>query len=216
MKNILTGLLLFCLPALLGAQEAVIREITGTVEVKSPGEDAWSPAVPGQRLERASLISTGFRSTALLGIGNSTLTVRPLTRLSLEELTVAEGNETVNIGLRAGRLRAEVTPPSGGTTDFTVRSPSITASVRGTIFEFDGLKLAVDQGRVHVAGDSQSGTYVGTGHTARVDTETGRTVSAAETAQETLVPAAPVGTETAPEVAPPPTAGNLESGFLWE
>jgi hypothetical protein len=90
MKKTGMGFLLFVMgvmsAALLGAQTAVIREISGTVEVKQPGAQGWEAAKEGQRLETASLISTGFRSTALLSIGNSDIAVRPLTRLSLEEI----------------------------------------------------------------------------------------------------------------------------------
>jgi hypothetical protein len=153
---------LWAVPALF-AQEAagtraVIREISGTVEVKTPAEAQWSPAVRGQALARTTLVSTGFKSGALIDIGNSTLSVQPLTRLSLEELIRAGENEKVDVNLRAGRVRANVKPPVGGRTEFTVRSPTATASVRGTSFEFNGTILRVEEGRVRLAGNTGGGT----------------------------------------------------------
>ena len=129
--------------ACLGAQTARIQQITGTVEVKTPGAAEWRAAEIGQTLDQASLISTGFKSTALVRIGGSALIVRPLTRLSLGEIAAAQNEERVTVDLRAGRIRADVKPPAGVKTSFTVRSPMATASVRGTVFDFDGILLRV-------------------------------------------------------------------------
>jgi hypothetical protein len=213
MKKTVLGLAFLLGAAALFSQEAVIREISGTVELKAPGAAAWSPAQRGQTIGRKVLISAGFKSSAIIVIGNSLLTVQPLTRLSLEDLVRIEGQEKVNINLRAGRVRADVKPPLGGTTEFTVKSPTSTASVRGTVFEFDGIQLKVDEGRVHVSG-SGGGTYVAAGHIAKLDIQTGRTVSAAETAREDLTPPAPAGTTIVPEtkIAPP---GDVEVRFEW-
>jgi hypothetical protein len=221
MKKVLLGLLV-CGGTLLGvsrawAQEAFIREINGVVEVKAPGQAAWVPARAGQRLEQAALISTGFRSSALITVGNSTITVRPLTRLTLEELSEREGNEQVSINLRAGRVRADVAPSAGRRTDFTVRSPIATASVRGTSFEFDGVRLSVEEGRVYVASGNTGGAYVSAGHTVSTNTETGRTASVAESAREELVLPRPAGMDRAPEAkTAPPQAGNIEVKVDWE
>lgn len=217
MKRMVVGLAFLLGTAVLFAQEAVIREISGTVEVKAPGAAAWSPAERGQGIGREVIISTGFKSSAVIAIGNSTLSVQPLTRLSLEELVQAGSGEKVGINLRAGRIRADVKPPAGGRTEFIVKSPMATASVRGTSFEFDGIQLKVDEGRVHVAGGDGGGTYVGAGHLAKTDIETGLTVGTAETAKEELRPPVPAGMDSAPETrAAPPPVGDIEAEFDWK
>jgi hypothetical protein len=207
------------------AQEAFIRELTGTVEVKVPGAAAWNPARQGQELQRNTLVSTGFKSSAVIALGNSTLTVQPLTRLSLEELIRTGTTEKVDLNLRVGRIRAEVKPPVGGATEFTVRSPSATASVRGTIFEFDGIRLSVDEGRVHVSGSGGGGAYVGAGGQALTNVETGRITGAAETARDTLAPSLPAGitgvpdsvSDSVPETgADVPSSGDIEVGIDWD
>jgi hypothetical protein len=226
MKRRICGLVLFLAMAapLLFAQEALIREISGTVEVKAANAADWSPAVRGQSIARSTLISTGFKSSALIVIGNSTLSVQPLTRLSLEELASAEGSEKVDLSLRTGRVRANVKPPAEGKIDFTVRSPSSTASVRGTSFEFNGIELRVAEGTVHLSGAGRNGTYVGAGHIARANIETGRITGAVETAQEELAPSVPAGADGGPaiKVLPPPAgnpavppAGDIDAGFDW-
>jgi hypothetical protein len=200
------------------APDTYIREFSGTVEVQSPGSALWVRAQTGQKLSRETIISTGFKSTARVVVGNSILTVRPLTRLSLEELGSSQGNETVGLYLQTGRIRADVSPPMGGKTEFTVRSPSATASVRGTSFDFDGTNLRVDEGRVHVTGSDGTAVYVAAGQSVVMDSETGRVAGAAETARAELSPAIP---PEAMESIPAPTtivpaSANLELGFKWE
>jgi len=165
---------------------AVIREITGTVELKRPGE-AWTAANPGDRIDRATIISTSFRSTAILAVGSSTLVVRPITRLSLENLLIQNKTEMVNINLRSGRVRVDVTPAAGNKSNFTVRSPSAVASVRGTSFEMDTISIQVLEGTVsYVSVDDQMARQVrvGAGQESWVDAETSDAVNpmaAAET-----------------------------------
>jgi hypothetical protein len=219
-----TGLvsLLLTGAVLLGAQTAVIREISGTVEVKQPGAAEWETAQPGQVLTMASLISTGFKSAALLSIGNSEITVRALTRLSLEELSSARGDEQILLGLRTGRIRANVRPPVGGTSSFTVQSPVATASVRGTLFEFDGVRLQVDEGRVYLAagvnaaGATAPGVYISAGHEAAATGQTGKIATAIETIKQELSPPFPAGVDTVPAaITTTPSNANLDVEFVW-
>ncbi|MDR3247148.1 MAG: FecR domain-containing protein, partial [Treponema sp.] len=143
-KRLYAAAVLLLCGAALFAQEtgtAYIREFTGTVEIKASGAAEWSAAQTGQTLSKDTMISTGFKSTAFIALGNSTMVVRPLTRLTLQEIQNIQGNESVNINLQSGRVRADVKPPENGATSFVVQSPMVTASVRGTSFNFDGLNL---------------------------------------------------------------------------
>jgi hypothetical protein len=215
MKKAGAGILFLMITALLGAQTALIREISGTVEIKTPGSE-WKAAEAGQTLDKASLVSTGFRSTALIRIGNSTVTVRPLTRLSLEEIVVKQDEEQVALNLRAGRVRADVKPPVGGRTDFSVRSPIATASVRGTVFDFDGTRLSVEEGRVHLGGESVTGAYISAGHATAADPEAGKTAAVLEVLKEELAPALPAGVDAAPAAqAAAPVSGGLGIRVGW-
>jgi ferric-dicitrate binding protein FerR (iron transport regulator) len=203
------------------AQEnAFFREVSGTVEIRAPGSAAWASAARGDRIEKNTLISTGFRSTAVVVLGNSVITVRPLTRLSLDEIIRNQNEEQVNVSLQTGRIRAEVNPPSGGKTDFTVRSPTATASVRGTVFEVDTENLRVDEGRVIYFLDNGRQTSVAAGGTSYVDITANTVISSFEAAAELLVPALPPGTgsgspvgDNSPVITPPP---DVRIGFTWE
>jgi hypothetical protein len=204
------------------AQEtAFFREIIGTVEIKTPGSAVWKNAATGDRLEKNTLVSTGFRSTAAIVLGNSVITVRPVTRLSLEEIIRNQNNEQVNLYLHAGRIRADVRPPAAGRTDFTVRSPNATASVRGTSFEFDTERLRVDEGRVQYSLDNGRQVYVAGGGMSYVDEPNNTVVSSFDAAAELLTPAPPPGSgsgspvgDNAPAVLPPSVDVGIEFG--WE
>jgi hypothetical protein len=116
--------------------------------------------------------------------------------LSLEGLQSVQNNESAALYLETGRVRAEVNPPASGKTDFSVRTPTVTASVRGTAFAFDGVNLNVDKGDVYFTGGDGIGVYVGAGHEAVSDPETGRTEGAAELFRAELTMTGPKVTHT--------------------
>jgi hypothetical protein len=195
---------------------AFIQEFQGTVEVKAPGSAAWEPAAQGRELTRDTQISTGFKSSALIKLGNSTLTVRPLTRLSLGEIQAAAAGERAEVQLRAGRVRADIAPPAGRAVDFVVRSPTATASVRGTIFEFDTLNLTVNEGTVRFSGADNTAVYVRAGETSSPDPVTGKTAVPVETAAAEAPPL-PAGVEdmAIPAALVPSAAAELSVGADW-
>jgi hypothetical protein len=197
-------------------------EITGTVEVKK-GNAAWSPAKAGMEISGNTVISTGFKSMAVISLGNSTLTIRPLTKLTLEEILQKENNEEVSLYLDTGRVRAEVSPPPGGRTDFSVRSASVTASVRGTAFEFDTRNIQVDNGRVLYSGTNGQKVYVDGNERSYVDESQNRVVTPFAAASAALAPAIPELSATSssaggstPTIIPPPGTVKIGPGsFIW-
>jgi hypothetical protein len=129
------------------AQEAVFSEINGKVEYQLAGGE-WQSAKLGDKVGKGSMVSTGFKSSAVLKVDATSISLKPITRLSLEELLKTQGGTSTQLFLLAGRVKADVPPQPGQTTDFRVNSPTATASVRGTSFEFDGVNLVVDRGVV--------------------------------------------------------------------
>jgi len=133
-------------------RSGIIRELNGTVELKTAGTSQYVPAKAGDEVRQDTVISTGFKSTAIVALGSTVIAVRPLTRLTLTEIRASAGTETLNVNLSAGRVRVDVNPPAGTRTAMTVSSPSATASVRGTSFEFDTRNLRVNNGIVSFLG----------------------------------------------------------------
>lgn len=197
MKRILPMLVLLAAAALAAAQAgaplAVIKQVAGTVELKAPGKD-WVPAKAGATLTKDTLISTAFKSVAVISVGASTLTVKPLTRLSLEEIARLEGSETVRLALLSGRVRADVAPPAGGKTDFSVKSPTATASVRGTGFDQDATNLRVEEGNVEFTGPDGQPVQVGAGQSSTIG-EDGGAVPPKDMPDQALSPPPPAGVD---------------------
>ncbi|HAP42729.1 MAG: hypothetical protein A2087_04920 [Spirochaetes bacterium GWD1_61_31] len=149
-RKLILGLVLLALACSLAvAQEARITEIAGRVEYQLPGA-SWRPARVGDALPRGTVISTGFKSSAKLQVANAVITVNPVTRLTIEQLVQTSGSNQAQLFLLAGRVSAEVTPQANTTTEFRVSSPTATASVRGTGFQFDGVNLLVGHGAVEL------------------------------------------------------------------
>jgi hypothetical protein len=149
MKTIATiSVLLLLAACLAGAQaQAVVKSFTGKVETLT-AQQAWSPVKVGQSLALGTTISTGFNSTAVLQLGASMLSVKPLTRLRINEIVAREGTVKTDLFLQVGKVRAEIKTTEGLTQDFKLKSPVSTAAVRGTGFEYDGYDLYVFEGTV--------------------------------------------------------------------
>jgi hypothetical protein len=190
-------------PGLAFAEEirAVIRDCSGLVEIRPRGA-TWITAAVGMTLEGSTQISTGFKSSAILIMGNSTILVRALTRVNLEDLVRQGTDETVSMELRAGRIRAEVAPPSGGKITFTVNSPQATNSVRGTQFEFDAINLVVYNGVVAYTGKDRATVIATAGKLTAVDRQ-GRSVTPVSDEEQRLAPVNVGAVEIKPPAASP-------------
>lgn len=122
------------------AQDAVIQEIRGKVETRI-GTGEWTAAAEGQVIPVGATISTGFGAQALLEVGDASITVQPLTRLTIEELVREQGTQRTDLFLGVGRVRADVRTGEDTTHDFKVRSAVSTAAVRGTSLVYDGYSV---------------------------------------------------------------------------
>ena len=146
-KAFLFILFLFAIGSFLIAETAVIQELSGKVEVRPPGQ-GWARARTGMEISGGTYVSTGFGASAVLELGGSILRVKQLTRMQLENIIEREGTLNTNLYLRVGKVRAEVRSTRGLRNNFRLRSPVSTAAVRGTIFEYDGVVLWVEDGSV--------------------------------------------------------------------
>jgi hypothetical protein len=213
-KTLFVGLLLAGAALCVFAQSGVISEFSGTVELKTAKSTSFVPAKTGDVVAADTIVSTGFRSTAVIKVGSSTIAVRPLTRLSLAEIRAESDSETLKVDLQAGRVRVDVKPPAGTRANTSVQSPSATASVRGTDFEFDAYNLKVYEGTVVLRGnDDNMEIPVPAGASSYVDAY-GRAADPVEANRHALTPPAPVGTGSSGKApssgsAPPPAIGSI-------
>ena len=213
MKKVLIAVLLLSMAAAVYSQTGTIREITGEVELKTAGSSAFVPAQNGSPVAENTIISTGFRSTAVVAVGSTLITVQPLTRLTLSEIQSSAGIENLNVDLQAGRIRVEVKPPAGTRANTVVQSPSATASVRGTTLEMDINNLDVIDGTVNWVGSDKVSVSVSGGSS---------TISSSGSAENPitlssidLLPSPPVGSGASGEILPTnTTAFPVQDGTI--
>ncbi|MDR2575776.1 MAG: FecR family protein [Treponema sp.] len=182
---ILTGLNAF-------SQNAFIEQLTGEVEIKHPGEGSFKGANKGDTVFQDTVISTGFKSYAIIKAGSTTITARPLTQLTLSEIQKSGETETLNVDLHIGRVRVDVKPPSGTKAATTFNGPTTSASVRGTSFEFDTDNLYVREGAVIYTGNRGQDIIVRAGENSRLK-ESGQVAYPRDARDMDLMPPSPVG-----------------------
>jgi len=151
------------------------------------------------------------------------LVLSPLTRLGLDEIFAQATTDQTRLSLSTGRVSAQVRSAPGRDASFEIRSPLATASVRGTDFEFDGVRLAVSEGAVALANPRNQTVRVPAGVAAQAQERAAppspisvREVQA--TVQvSTLPPVAVPGTPPPPPVIgapplppPPPSTASLQ------
>jgi len=149
-KTILAALAVFVFlgAGLQAAQaKAVLSEIKGKVQVK-PANGAWTDAKDGMAIDILTTVSTGFDSTAKILLDKNVLTVKPLTRMTVDKIVEESGKVSTTCFLRVGSVSANIKSAEGVKQDFKVMSPYSTASVRGTSFDYDGQNLVVYEGTV--------------------------------------------------------------------
>ncbi len=119
------------------ADTATVISVTGKVEVNR--KDAWVPVTKDTVIREGEVISTGFKSEALVKYKDSVMKLGPLTRITLEKLASSDSKENVSVYLSTGTVRSSVSHSENKRVSYTVRNPIAVASVRGTEFEMDGL-----------------------------------------------------------------------------
>jgi len=192
------------------AQNGVIKELSGTVELKNSSSAAFVAAKAGDIVNQDTVVSTGFKSTALIEIGSTVIAVRPLTRLTLTEIRASSGSESLNVNLQSGRIRVDVNPPAGAKASMAVSSPSATASVRGTSFEFDTRNLHVNSGNVVFKGTRGQGTLITAGFNSSTD-QKGSAVNPLGSGAAAYKPQMPAGTQPNASPAPITTVSGGET-----
>lgn len=130
MKKIFLAILMCFIMFSTFALEGVIVDVLGKVEKQSG--NSWVALKKGDKLFAGDVISTGFKSEAVLSIGESVVTVRALTRMTIEQLVEKNQNHVSSVYLDVGSITADVKPVENKRVGFTVKTPAVTASVRGT------------------------------------------------------------------------------------
>lgn len=196
------------------AENATVVSVSGKVEVQKNSQ--WVALEKGAVLDTGSLISTGFKSEAVLKIGASSITVKALTRLTIEELTEKDNTLITDMYLEVGGIKADVKAMDNKRVGFTVKSPVATASVRGTAGEIsaDGTLIGSSGTWAFATNESGRNIPVRAGQTVAVSPDAGGVVTPQENAIASSVvstPASSIADGESVSDAPPSAATALAS-----
>ena len=135
---------------------ATLESVNGDVSYRT-GDDDWCDAVVGLELIVGDEIHTGPESEAVVTFRDgSFVKVRELTETAIGEPGGAVNRPKVRMLLKLGEVAAKVNHEVDQEADFAIRTPTLTASVRGTEFvvvhDFETRisQISVDEGVVMV------------------------------------------------------------------
>jgi hypothetical protein len=175
------------------SQPVTLSNVSRKVEV-SRNESGWEPATNGMVLHDGDRIHTGFKSGVTLNFPEgSRAHVQAMALLVIDEVSKGpDGAFRTRLTLATGEVKSQVNRSTGARGDFQVKTPTTTASVRGTKFS--------------VAYDGTATTVAVTESSVGVTANGGATV---------VVPAGSETRSTATAVAPPVAIGKgFKSGGL--
>jgi hypothetical protein len=112
-----------------------VKGFQGEVDVEIVRADGTTcKAKPGDELGERDRIRTGYKSEVTLDFGGkATVIVEEMTDFRLSVFKTGDITD-VELWLKAGGVAAQVTRDVAAPTSFRVKSPTVTASVRGTVF----------------------------------------------------------------------------------
>jgi hypothetical protein len=141
------ALLLVLVPAVAGAQStagsAVVKTVTGQVEVQRKGDTGWLPAAAGARLVEGDQVRAHAGASAALDLPDgSTLFVAENSRIVVSRLEFDPQNQgrQAFFHLAVGKVRAVVSQAAirlvkARQSNFAISTPTAVAAARGTVFE---------------------------------------------------------------------------------
>lgn len=132
MKKAFVFSILFALCAALFALDAEVIGLEGKAQVSANGT-AWSPVAVGSKISQGATIQTGFKSSLKLKFKGQEITLDPMTRIKLDELSDKDNKDNAVVSMKIGGLTSNVKKLEDRRAGFTVKGPAATASVRGTI-----------------------------------------------------------------------------------
>ncbi|MFA6855845.1 MAG: FecR domain-containing protein [Treponema sp.] len=166
------------------ADSAVVVSLRGKVEVNRNG--TWVALSENGLVSQGEVISTGFKSEAVLKYQGATMQLGPLTRVTLETLAKNEKKDSVSLYLNTGAVKSSVKKTENKRVSYTVHNPVAVASVRGTDFSF------ISTGDITCTGGAVV-TYPASYYTPSPQGMPSAGESGAGTPAEDIAPGAPAG-----------------------
>lgn len=127
-----------------------VIKVVGEAELLREGhEDRPIPLVGGESVNPSDRIYTGMDSSVkLLFADTSTTIIRELTDVKVATFTSSTDAVKTRIWLKAGEVNAQVNHAAAVRSDFAIKMPTATCSVRGTVFTVKHVEAPVPRSTV--------------------------------------------------------------------
>ena len=182
----------------------VAAKPTGDVSFRRGGAE-WAEVNDGQELTSSDELHTGPESQVTLRFSDgSVLVVKELTQMMIGTLLSGKDKLKVELFLKLGEVKAQVKHQETVRTDFSIRTPTATASVRGTDIEHvrfhpqTGMETQLTSGLLLI--DTPQGSVMNSpGDESQVNTDGGLSTPLDMTQEDSRTHAEPLGL-TQPEI----------------
>ncbi len=165
-------------PAFAQQISAVIVAFDGDVTVKTDDSSEWKPASINQQLHQGAYIMTAFESNCEIEfMDKSKMKIRELSKIQVNKFTSELKKVDTEVTLYNGKVRATVHKDVDKNTNFQVKTPVSTISVRGTEKEIIvhpgfGTEVHTISGVVEVSNNIGQKVNVAKNETTKVQSET--------------------------------------------
>lgn len=145
------------------ADEAVatLVEVDGDVSLKRAGAEDYDFADGGEELRLGDFLSTDVDSEALLSFPNGAeVRVFELSQIRINEMFLSPDGSKLQVYLRTGTVETVAPPETLIRSDFSIKTPAATASIRGSVQKVghtDGLGTRVTFSKGHGQTEDNSG-----------------------------------------------------------
>jgi hypothetical protein len=137
------------------AKGATLTSVKGTVTVLAPGQAAAKAAAENMAVPEGSVIKTSSKSSVMIKFSDGSLVkIGPLSSLTISKAAGASGKNT-KLDIAGGKVYARV-KKKDSSSDFTIKTPTAIAGVRGTYYSSEvdedaSSKFDVFEGEVAVS-----------------------------------------------------------------
>lgn len=149
------------------ARLASAKSVTGQVQIKRSGDEAFVPVVKGDTVKSGDEIQTGANGHAEFAWADGTRwKLEPNTRLTVQRAAINSWRKTeqTQFHLDAGKVFVRVVKSLAPGSSFQIETPSAVAAVRGTVWSIevagDKTRVGVYKGFVEVKGQGNTQTVL--------------------------------------------------------
>jgi len=146
-----------------------ISNLVGDVEISKDAGKTWKALTKGVSIEKGDLVSTSFDSTATIQFAHGNFNIAPMTQIRVDEFLNKDNLERAQLYMNVGRISARIDKPANIRADFSVTTPTASASVRGS-----GMTIATDEKYGTTIYATDGITYYTIGNTGEQTLSTGK------------------------------------------